>query len=83
MRFLISFALLFLGCSTHLASVDVQAEQASRTLSAAGYADHEDDEAGLDKLRYQAIYCNSGGILNRSGNPPVAVDGGPQCPGAQ
>jgi hypothetical protein len=74
-----SAAILFLGCGTRLSSTDVQAEQASHMLGASGYRDHEDDATGLDKIRYQAIYCNSGGILLRAGHP---ADGGagPQCP---
>jgi hypothetical protein len=82
MRMLLAvIALLFLGCGTHLTSTDTLAEQANQTLALGGYKDHAGDDGGLDKLRYQAIYCSSGGVLLRAGYPSDGgADGAPQCP---
>jgi hypothetical protein len=82
MRLLLALsAVLFLGCGAGLSITDVEAEQATQTLSGGGYKEHFDDDSGLDKIRYQAIYCGSTGILLRSGHPTSSTsDAGPQCP---
>jgi hypothetical protein len=71
-------AVLFLGCGSHLSTTDVLSGQAIQTVAESGYAAHISDDAGLDSIRYQGIYCGMGGILARAGHPSDA--GVIQCP---
>jgi hypothetical protein len=77
---LVILSLSILGCGTRLSATDIQAEQATRAIGAAGFEAHSGDVSGMDLIRFQSIYCNSGGILLRAGQTVSAVDGGPQCP---
>jgi hypothetical protein len=68
---LLGLALVLAGCGTHLTSTDVRAEAVTRELATAGYQDHPE---GFDRVRYQAIACNSAGILARAHADAGAVN---------
>lgn len=80
MRILLLTTLFLVSCGTRLSTTDMQAEQATRTISAAGFEAHSGDITGQDLIRFQAIYCSSSGILRRAGEDAGAIEGGPQCP---